>query len=172
MGKAQEKREAAEKAAAKKAEKDAKKAALKEARAAKKALKAQVKEAVEAQKKPLPPKPEELNENNWNDASQKALDDALRSHAPLPNQVERWRLISRDVPSYSSRACALRFLEVRKNIKKLKDWEAECRAVTLANAALSKLDGRAKKDIEEKARRAYQEKAGVKTEEEKAQTET
>ena len=42
MGKAQEKREAAEKAAAKKAEKDAKKAALKEARAAKKALKAQV----------------------------------------------------------------------------------------------------------------------------------
>ena len=41
MGKAQEKREAAEKAAAKKAEKDAKKAALKEARAAKKALKAQ-----------------------------------------------------------------------------------------------------------------------------------
>ena len=120
MGKAQEKREAAEKAAAKKAEKDAKKAALKEARAAKKALKAQVKEAVEAQKKPLPPKPEELNENNWNDASQKALDDALRSHAPLPNQVERWRLISRDVPSYSSRACALRFLEVRKNIKKLK----------------------------------------------------
>ena len=168
MGKAQEKREAAEKAAAKKAEKDAKKAALKEARAAKKALKAQVKEAVEAQKKPLPPKPEELNENNWNDASQKALDDALRSHAPLPNQVERWRLISRDVPSYSSRACALRFLEVRKNIKKLKDWEAECRAVTLANAALSKLDGRAKKDIEEKARRAYQEKAGVKTEEEKA----
>ena len=168
MGKAQEKREAAEKAAAKRAEKDAKKAALKEARAAKKALKAQVKEAVEAQKKPLPPKPEELNEHDWSDASQKALDDALRSHAPLPNQVERWRLISRDVPSYSSRACALRFLEVRKNIKKLKDWEAECRAVTLANAALSKLDGRAKKDIEEKARRAYQEKAGVKTEEEKA----
>ena len=77
-------------------------------------------------------------------------------------------MISRDVPSYSSRACALRFLEVRKNIKKHKDWEAECRAVTLANAALSKLDGRAKRDIEEKARRAYEAKAGVQTEEERA----
>mgnify|MGYP007016746881 CR=1 FL=1 len=61
-------------------------------------------------------------------------------------------MISRDVPSYSSRACALRFLEVRKNIKKLKDWEAECRAVTLANAALSKLDGRAKKALKAQVR--------------------
>ena len=73
---------------------------------------------MEAQKKPLPPKPEELNENNWNDASQKALDDALRSHAPLPNQVEPVALDQSRRAVVLVAARALRFFEVRKkNIK-------------------------------------------------------
>ena len=171
MGKAQEKRELAEKLEAKKEEKVAKKAALREARTAKKALKAQFKEEVEAQKQPLPPQPEPSNACAWSPEAQDALDAAVRSKGPLPNPVERWRSISKSVPNYSSKKCALRFLEVRKNFKKLKEWESECRAVTLANASLSKLDATQKKDIEEKVKRTYQEKANLKTDEDLAKEE-
>ncbi|KAK7248173.1 ABC transporter [Aureococcus anophagefferens] len=82
MGKAQEKRDAAEKAAAKKAEKDAKKAALKEARAAKKAIKAEKKAACEA-----------------------PLDGAVRAFGAALELAARWRAVG-DAVGRSPRARA------------------------------------------------------------------
>ena len=155
MGKAQEKRDAAEKAAAKKAEKDAKKAALKEARAAKKAIKAEKKAACEViEKKELPPAPAPLDDPSWDDAAQASLDGAVRAFGAALELAARWRAVG-DAVGRSPRACARRFVAVRGRLLAVRAWEAECEAVRRFNVEAVTLDAASKAAVEAAAKEAF-----------------
>uniref|UniRef100_A0A7S3K1Y0 ATP-dependent transporter ycf16 n=1 Tax=Aureoumbra lagunensis TaxID=44058 RepID=A0A7S3K1Y0_9STRA len=146
MGKAQEKREAEEKARAKRAEKEAKKKALKEAREAKKAAKAlaQAEENID-EDRPVPP--EASNIDNWSEEEQGRLDTALReiTAASEPDLRTRWKAIAASVGSErSAKACAARFKEVRANMlasreyeEKLRLWEASKIEMTTQERAVA-----------------------------------
>ncbi|KAH8061745.1 ATPase [Aureococcus anophagefferens] len=151
MGKAQEKRDAAEKAAAKKAEKDAKKAALKEARAAKKAIKAEKKAACEVIEKKELPRRRRLDDPSWDDAAQACSTAPCGPSAP--------RSSSRRAGGPSATPSAGRRARARRRRvappPRVRAWEAECEAVRRFNVEAVTLDAASKAAVEAAAKEAF-----------------
>ncbi|KAH8043820.1 ATPase [Aureococcus anophagefferens] len=151
MGKAQEKRDAAEKAAAKKAEKDAKKAALKEARAAKKAIKAEKKAACEViEKKELPPAPAPSTTRPGT-TPRRRRSTARAAFGAALELAARWRAVG-DAPA-GRRACARRRrVRVAPPASRL---GGECEAVRRFNVEAVTLDAASKAAVEAAAKEAF-----------------